>query len=684
LSRLSKNTFYNLHTHGFLRCAIGIPRVSVGDPDANLDHTLEIIETLSGQSPSLIVFPELNLSSYAINDLFHQTTLLNRVEENVGRLLKATQDKRFLIFVGAPIRVGDRLYNTALALHKGCLLAAFPKTYLPTYGEFYEKRLFSSGAHATALTASIAGQEVPFGSNILLCADDFPGFTVHAEICEDLWSPTPPSLFAALAGARVLVNLSASNANMGKSVRRHSLASAYSARCLAAYVYASAGYGESSTDLAWDGHAMIYENGHLLQESERFLREPHTIIADVDLEGLGQDRLHQTSFQDSIAFHHQQHVFRRIPFRFEPDFTKNYGLKRSVSRFPYIPKSEQHLSDLCHDAYNIQSHGLCQRLEASGLKHIVVGVSGGLDSTHALLVATRAFDLLGLPRKNILGYSLPAFGTTQRTRGNAWKLMEGLGITAEEIDITVACECMLKDIRHPWASGREVYDTTFENVQAGARTSLLFRLANLHKGIVLGTGDLSELALGWCTYGVGDHMAHYNVNASVPKTLIQHLIHWVATHEPFEPSIKKLLKNILETDISPELLPSSKDKSGHRTEDIIGPYSLQDFTLFYITRYGFCPSKIAFLATHAWGDASQGLWPPHVSIRDRKAYDLPTIKKWLKVFIRRFFAESQFKRSVLPDGPKVIFGSSLSPRGDWRAPSDGNATVWLEDWNRIP
>jgi NAD+ synthase (glutamine-hydrolysing) len=684
-SRSSQDSFFNLHTHGFVRGAVAVPRVQIGDPEANLAHTLKLIRDLSSQSPSLIVFPELGLSAYAIDDLVQQTSLLNGVEENLCRLLEATHDISSLIFVGAPVRAGDRLYNTALALHKGRLLAGFPKTYLPNYREFYEKRHFSSGAYFVPNTLMLAGQEVPFGSDVLLCADDLPGFVVHAEICEDVWAPIPPSTYAALAGARILVNLSASNVTVGKSAYRHALAEVHSARCLAAYLYSASGHGESTTDLAWDGQAMIYENGHLLAESQRFLRQPQYIIADIDLERLGQERLRQTSFNDAGDIHLPYHPFREVRFSLGIDRENDQGLKRTVSRFPYLPKSEKHLSKLCYETYNIQSQGLCQRLESSGLKHIVLGVSGGLDSTHALLVAAHAFDALGFPRKNILAYSLPTFGTSTRTRTNAWMLMEKLGVTTTEIDLTGACERMLLDIGHPAARGEKVYDATFENVQAGARTSLLFRLANLHHGLVLGTGDLSELALGWCTYGVGDQMAHYNVNASVPKTLIQHLIHWVATHEPFGDSISALLHDILDTDISPELIPVFEGSgSTQRTEEIIGPYSLQDFTLFYTTRHGFSPVKIAFLAYHAWRNTNEGIWPPNIPEHHRVAYDLPTIKKWLQVFIRRFFAESQFKRSALPNGPKVSSGGSLSPRGDWRAPSDGNAALWLADCKRIP
>lgn len=679
------SAFHNIHAHGFVRAAACAPRVRVADPAFNAEETLSQARRAAAGGASLVLFPELGLSAYAIDDLLQQSALLAAVEQAVARILAESRDLAPVLFVGAPVRAGGRLYNAALAIHRGRLLAAFPKTYLPSYREFYEKRHFATGAGSVPPTLRLAGQEAPFGTDILLRAADLPDLVLHAEVCEDVWAPVPPSVAAALAGANVLLNLSASNVTVGKSAYRHALCQVHSARCIAAYLYSAAGQGESTTDLAWDGQAMIYENGALLAEAPRFARDAAPIFADLDLERLQQERLRTTSFGDAADFHPPRRPFREVAFTLAPDRESDLGLMRPVPRFPFVPDDDARLSELCYEAYNIQSHGLRQRLEATGIKRIVIGVSGGLDSTQALLVAAHAFDALGLPRTNILAWTLPAFATTERTKSNAWKLMQALGVTAAETDMTPACLQMLRDIGHPFAEGQPVHDVTFENVQAGARTSLLFRLANHHDAIVLGTGDLSELALGWATYGVGDHMSHYNVNSSVPKTLIQHLIRWVAEEGVFGDAAKPVLLDILATEISPELVPGTGgDQPAQKTEDFVGPYALQDFHLYYLTRFGFRPSKVAFLALHAWRDAAAGAWPPHTPEAKRVAYDLDTIAKWLRVFVRRFFATSQFKRSALPNGPKVSSGGSLSPRGDWRAPSDASAEAWLADLVRIP
>ncbi len=667
------SAFHNIHTHGFVRAAACAPRLRVADPAFNAGQTLAQARRAAAAGASLVLFPELGLSAYAIDDLLQQSALLDAVEQAVARILAESRDLSPVLVVGAPVRAGGRL------------LAAWPKTYLPSYREFYEKRHFATGAGSVPPTLRLAGQEAPFGTDILLRADDLPDLVIHAEICEDVWAPVPPSVAAALAGATVLLNLSASNVTVGKSAYRHALCQVHSARCIAAYLYSAAGQGESTTDLAWDGQAMIYENGALLAEAPRFARDAAPILADLDLERLQQERLRTTSFGDAADFHPPKRPFREVAFTLAPDRDSDLGLARAVPRFPFVPDEDARLSELCYEAYNIQSHGLRQRLEATGIKRIVIGVSGGLDSTQALLVAAHAFDALGLPRTNILAWTLPAFATTERTKSNAWKLMQALGVTAAETDMTPACLQMLRDIGHPFAAGQPVHDITFENVQAGARTSLLFRLANHHDAIVLGTGDLSELALGWATYGVGDHMSHYNVNASVPKTLIQHLIRWVAEEGIFGAAAKPVLLDILATEISPELVPGAGgDQPAQKTEDFVGPYALQDFTLFHVTRFGFRPSKVAFLAWHAWRDAASGAWPPQTPADKRAAYDLDTIARWMRVFVRRFFATSQFKRSALPNGPKVSSGGSLSPRGDWRAPSDASAEAWLADLARIP
>jgi NAD+ synthase (glutamine-hydrolysing) len=513
-------------------------------------------------------------------------------------------------------------------------------------------------------------------------AETITHFKLHVEICEDVWTPIPPSTYAAMGGATVLANLSASNITIGKAEYRRSLCASQSGKCLAAYMYSAAGPGESTTDLAWDGHALIYENSDLLAESERFGSEEQMISADIDLERLVQDRMRLTSFNDSASdCRLRLQALRRIAFNFVVPEGK-IPLQRQVARFPYVPNDPKERDERCYEAYNIQVHSLLKRLSSTGTKRVVVGISGGLDSTQTLIVAAKAMDRIGLPRKNILAYTMPGFATSQLTLANARNLMHALGVTAEEIDIRPACTQMFHDIHHPFGHGEKVYDVTFENVQAGERTSHLFRLANLHQAIVLGTGDLSELALGWMTYGVGDHMSHYNVNVSVSKTLIQYLIRWVVSSGQFDPKTNNTLQGILETEISPELVPHAdgdSNRPAQKTTATVGPYELQDFNLYFITRYGFRPSKVAFLAYQAWGDKDRGDWPDFLPEEKRQAYDLATVKKWLEVFLYRFFKVSQFKRSAIPNGPKVGSGGSLSPRGDWRAPSDSEAEVWLKE-----
>jgi NAD+ synthase (glutamine-hydrolysing) len=525
---------------------------------------------------------------------------------------------------------------------------------------------------------SLLGQDVPFGANLIFEAAACPGFALHVEVCEDLWAPIPPSSYAALAGATVLANLSASNATVGKADYRRLLCAAQSGRSIAAYLYAAAGFGESTTDLAWDGQALVYENGELLAEGERFGISSALLFADIDLDRLVQERARLTSFNDSVEAHRQAlAAMRRIVLPFDPPGDEVH-LARSISRFPYVPGDRRRRDERCREVYEIQVQGLAQRLRSTKLRRAVIGVSGGLDSAHALLVAAQAFDRLGLPRAQILGYSLPGFATGERTREIALRLMQSLGVSAAEIDIRPAARRMLEDIGHPFARGEPRYDKTFENVQAGERAAHLFRLANLHSGLVIGTSDLSELALGYTTYGVGDHMAHYSVNASVPKTLIRYLIGWVVEAGKLPAEAAAAFAAILGSPASPELVPV-KDGALQRAEDEIGPYELQDFNLYYISRYGYRPSKVAFLADHAWGAAECGA--PDAAT-ERHAYDLPTIKKWLEVFLRRFIEESQFKRSALPNGPKVGSGGSLSPRGDWRAPSDASAAAWIAELHR--
>ena len=676
--------FLNIYAHDFARVAVGVPKCQIANPIFNADEVIRQLMQAHASGACLIVFPELGLSAYTCDDLFHQRPLLDACELALSKILDASKDIPTVVVVGLPLRVDHRLFNCAAVVQKGRLLGMVPKTFLPNYGEFYEARQFNSGDNALSKEVSILGQTVPFGSELIFSAVDMPLFKAHVEICEDVWAPIPPSSFAALAGATVLLNLSASNATVGKASYRHQLVSQQSARCLAAYVYSSAGVGESTTDMAWDGQALIYENGELLAQTERFATDSKLIAADVDLERVSRERMRQTSFGDSVRKHHSQlEKFRVVEFEFGITTKDSLPLTRTVERYPYVPADQSRQSERCLEVYSIQVQALVQRLKSSGISKVVLGISGGLDSTHALLVCARAMDQMGLPRKNILGYTMPGFATSSRTLAQARRLMEMIGCTVGEIDIKSSCEQMLKDIEHPFSKGIEQYDVTFENVQAGERTSHLFRLANLHSGIVVGTGDLSELALGWCTYGVGDHMSHYNVNASVPKTLVRHLVLWVAKSE-FIGGDRQVLLDILGTEISPELVPTkSADALVQSTQAVVGSYDLQDFNLYYTLRYGFAPSKIAFLAVSAWGDREKGAWPDGDLVA-REAYSLSTIKQTLKIFASRFFKGSQFKRSCVPNSPKVGSGGSLSPRGDWRAPSDSESVVWLAEVESIP
>jgi len=676
---MSAMHFRSLYRHGFARVAACTTRTSLADPDANAQAILRLAAECDRQAVAVAVFPELGMSGYAISDLLQQGVLLDGVEQAIDTLVTASADLLPMLLVGAPIRHLGALYNCAVAIHRGRLLGVVPKIHLPNYREFYEPRHFVSGDGTAGGDIVLAGHRAPFGTDLLFAAEDMRGLVVHAEICEDVWIPIPPSGEAALAGATVLANLSASNITIGKAETRRLLCRSQSARCVAAYLYAAAGAGESTTDLAWDGQASVFENGNTLAETERFPADHAAAIADIDLDLLRQERLQMGSFDTNRRRHAR--TFRTVQFRLDPP-SGDVGFRRRVERFPFVPADRERLEQDCYEAYNIQVSGLTQRLRSTGIKRVVIGVSGGLDSTQALIVCAHAFDLLKLPRGDIHAFTMPGFGTSDHTKDNAWRLMRALGVTSQELDIRPAATRMLQDIGHPYADGHPVYDLTFENVQAGLRTDYLFRLANHHNGIVIGTGDLSELALGWCTYGVGDQMAHYNVNAGVPKTLIQHLIRWSINSRQFEPEALETLDAILATEISPELIPAEEGKTPQSTEASIGPYALQDFTLFYTLRYGLVPSKIAFLALHAWEDATRGEWPPHFPPERRGAYDLAQIRHWLEVFLRRFFAFSQFKRSAMPNGPKVSAGGSLSPRGDWRAPSDGNAAAWLAELER--
>ncbi|HEX2542886.1 MAG TPA: NAD(+) synthase [Caldimonas sp.] len=677
--------FFNPYRHGFARVAVAVPRIRVADPAFNAAETVAMLEQAAAQGAVVVAFPELGLSAYTCDDLFHQRALLDACEAALAKVAEATTRLGAIAIVGLPLRVDHRLFNCAAVVGNGRVLGVVPKTYLPNYGEFYEARQFQPGDTALSTEIRLLGDDVPFGADLIFECEDLPLLKIACEICEDVWVPIPPSSYAALAGATVLVNLSASNITIGKSDYRHRLVSLQSSRCLAAYLYSSAGLGESTTDLGWDGQALIYESGDLLAESERFVTGSHYISADVDLERVSRERMRMNSFGYSVEKHAERLcAFRRVSFELTLPTSFPLDLQRRLERFPYVPSDPATLDERCMEVYNIQVNALLQRLNAVGGKKLVIGISGGLDSTHALLVCAAAMDRAGLPRSDILAFTMPGFATGARTLDQAKRLMASVRCTAQEIDIKPSCLQMLKDIGHPYARGEKVYDIAFENVQAGERTSHLFRLANFHGGFVVGTGDLSELALGWSTYGVGDHMSHYNVNASVPKTLIRHLVRWVAASGSVERGDDPVLDEILSTQISPELVPGdAKGQPEQSSEASVGPYELQDFHLYQILRYGFAPTKVAFLAWTAWHDASRGTWPDAPDVQ-HNAYTLAEIKKHLRTFCWRFFKTSQFKRSAVPNAPKVGSGGSLSPRGDWRAPSDSEATVWLEDVDRIP
>lgn len=674
--------FDSIYSQGFIRVAVCVPYLKVAAPDYNAERTILLARRAASQKVAVVVFPELGISAYSNEDLFHQDALLNATKKAIAGIVSESSQLSPLILVGAPLRFDGRLYNCGIVIYRGDILGIIPKSYLPNYREFYEKRQFTGAAKAVSDVVSFLGKQIPFGNDIVFDATNVSGFSLFVEICEDIWSPIPPSTYGALAGATVLANLSASNITVGKAGYRKLLCASQSAKCIAAYIYSAAGPGESTTDLAWDGHALIYENSDLLAQSERFSDEEQMIIADVDLDRLVQDRMRTTSFNDNLMdCLNKVRSIRRIGFEFKiPE--GHIPLTREIMRFPYVPSDLTARDERCYEVYNIQTHGLMKRLLSTGINRLVIGVSGGLDSTQALIVCAHTMDRLGLPRSNILAYTMPGFATGKQTRDNAHRLMTALGVAAHEMDIRPASNQMLRDIDHPYPKGEELFDVTFENVQAGERTSHLFRLANMHQALVVGTGDLSELALGWCTYGVGDQMSHYNVNASVPKTLIQHLLRWIIKIDQFGPQTGKILQSILDTEISPELIPQhpdSEDPKIQSTESQVGPYELQDFNLYYITRLGYSPSKVAYLGLQAWGDRNRGTWPDLIGKDQRNEYDLATIKKWLRVFLYRFFKISQFKRSALPNGPKVGSGGSLSPRGDWRAPSDSEADIWLAE-----
>lgn len=677
--------FYSAYAHGFARVAACTIPVSVADPAANVAAVLDQARACHEDQVAVAAFPELCLSGYAIDDLLLQDALLEAVTAALADLVEESRALLPVIVVGAPLEHDGALFNCAVVVHRGRVLGVAPKAHLANYREFYERRWFSPGDDRAGDSISIPGigEDIPFGPDLVFAATDVRGLDLHVEVCEDTWMPLPPSAGAAVAGATVLLNLSSSPVTVGRAEERRLLSRSTSQRLLAAHVYAAAGQGESTTDLSWDGQTLVHELGVLLEQSERFPDGPRRSVADVDLDRIRSERRHQKSFDDNRRSAGAR--VRRVQFELGPP-SGDVGLRRPVDRYPFVPGDPERLALDCYEAYNIQVSGLEKRLEAIGHPRIVLGVSGGLDSTHALIVAARAMDRLGRPRSDIHAFTMPGFATSDQTKSYATRLSEALGVTFEEIDIRPAAEQMLGDLGHPYAEGEQVYDVTFENVQAGLRTDYLFRIANHRGGIVLGTGDLSELALGWCTYGVGDQMAHYGVNSGVPKTLIQHLIRWVIDSGEFASDehgddVAEVLQAILDQEITPELVPAAEGEEPQSTEAAIGPYSLQDFNLYHVLRHGMRPSRIAFLSMHAWRDPEVGEWPPGYPEERRTAHDLATIRRWLVVFVERYFA-NQFKRSALPNGPKVVAGGSLSPRGDWRMPSDASAAAWLDEIER--
>ncbi|MDR0849808.1 MAG: NAD(+) synthase [Propionibacteriaceae bacterium] len=709
--------FANAYAQGFARVAARVLPVHLAQPMANVHAIAEDARALSEDGVCLVAYPELCVTGYSCDDLFLQETLLDATEDALGFLAEATQDLRPLIIVGAPLRHNARVYNCAVAIWHGEILAAVPKSYLPNYREFYERRWFAPGddlrgddvAHLNRL-----GKDVPLAPRQLIEFEAIPGLRVGIEVCEDMWVPVPPHAQLALGGATVIVNLSGSPITIGKADDRKLLARSASARCNCAYLFTAAGPGESSTDLSWDGQTFVYECGDLLGESERFHLGPSGTIVDIDVHRLNQERLRQGSQDDNLRGISQgpsparpTETERRaresslvtrtilIPEPNPSDQTSDppdsgflptsgdIGLHRKVDRFPFVPDDPARLAQDCYEAYNIQVYGLARRMQAIGNPKLVIGVSGGLDSTHALIVCAKALDLLGRPRSDILAFTMPGFATLDETKNSALRLMEAIGATYETLDIRPAATQMLTDLGHPFANGEPTYDVTFENVQAGLRTDYLFRIANQRGGIVVGTGDLSELALGWCTYGVGDQMSHYAVNTGVPKTLIQYLIRWVISENLVGEHANDVLEKILSQEISPELVPPADGKTMQSTEEIIGPYALHDFFLYHLLRRGEKPSRIAYLAHQAWHDRDKGDWPQDWDEARTVSYNLPVIRHWLESFLKRFFA-NQFKRSAIPNGPKVSAGGTLSPRGDWRMPSDVSPATWLTELENVP
>lgn len=663
----------SIYDHGMARVAGVTVPVHLADPAANAREVVAAARQCDAEGAALAVFPEATLTGYSIDDLVNGESLLRAVRRAVEQVLTQTAELMPILVFGAPLELNGRLYNTAVVTHRGRILGITPKLHLPTYGEFYEKRYFAtlSDAYVVRDVTWVDGlveadpsdsDAFPFGS-FQVSVEDVPGFRLATEICEDVWVPIPPSSIAALQGATVIANLSASPDTAGRTTTRRSLISAQSLTSLTAYIYSAAGFGESSTDLSWDGETLICEAGETLVQGEHFAAEIDVQMADIDVDLLVHRRRRQNTFADNAQTAQVGSAPRIVSTRLNP-LRDDIGVRREVPRFPFTGAVRPRAAELAREAIDIQTSALVRRMVSIGSPKLVLGISGGLDSTLALLVAARAMDAQGRPRSDILAYTMPGFGTSSRTRSNAESLSTLVGATFAELDIRPAATAMLEAMGHPFGQGQDVFDVTFENVQAGLRTDYLFRLAGQNHGIVVGTGDLSELALGWCTFGVGDHMSHYGVNAGMPKTMIQQVLRWAAGTEEFA-ALHEVLTSILETEISPELVPDVEG-AGQPTEAFIGPYELQDFTLFHVLNEGFGPRKILFLQEAAWGEK----------------YSRAELVKWLRVFFTRFFA-SQYKRSTLPNGPKVMDGGSLSPRGDWRMPSDALASAWMDELTEL-
>lgn len=635
--------------YGFVRVGAAVPEMKVADCGFNTKKIIEIMEEAKDKDVYLTVFPELCITGYTCGDLFQQSLLLDMALKSLKEIADKSSEWNNIFIVGLPLLIEQQLYNCAAVIQKGKIRGIVPKRYIPNYNEFYEKRWFREGRNLTTDFVKLFGQEIPCGDDLIFQDELTPELSFAVEICEDLWMPVPPSSIQAKNGAVILCNLSASNEVIGKNEYRKVLVKSQSGRCIAAYVYTSAGIGESTTDLVFGGQALIAENGTILAQSQRFKKGSQLIVQDIDVKRLYHERVNSTSFtQSDFAVASRKIILEPVSFELRK-------LLRKIDRHPFIPSDSTEYNERCSEIFSIQTTGLAKRMTHTGLKKLVLGISGGLDSTLALLVAGQTVDMLDLPRKNIIAITMPGFGTTGRTYENALNLMKSMGVDCREIDIKASCLQHFRDIGHD----PDVYDVTYENVQARERTQILMDIANKEGGLVIGTGDLSEMALGWSTYN-GDHMSMYSVNCSIPKTLVKHIVIWFAENAATEETAR-ILKSIADTPISPELTPPDKDgEIQQKTEDIIGPYELHDFFLYYMIRYRAEPEKILYLAQIAF----------------ENQYDGKTIKKWLKVFYKRFFSQ-QFKRSCVPDGPKV--GTvSLSPRGDWRMPSDASAALWLD------